>query len=102
MKKFSALDKQHRPPQTREVEAGCRAARSGTDDDDIPQVTFSVLRSNFPRDSLHDVWSVPLKARPAFSYIASRTRAVKTASSGGSAFDFSPLTLFANASSWSW
>jgi hypothetical protein len=46
MKKFSTLDEQHRPPQTREVEAGCRAARSRTDYDDIPQVIFRVLRNN--------------------------------------------------------
>ena len=46
MKKLPALDKQHRPPQMGEVEAGCRAARSRTDDDDIPQMTFSVLRTN--------------------------------------------------------
>src|SRR5258708_21742885 len=102
MKKLAALNKHPRPPQTREVEASRRAARSRTDNDDIPQVTFSVRRSDFPGGSLHGVWSVPLKARPAFSYIASRTRAVNTASSGGSASDSSPPILFTNASSWSW
>ena len=46
MKKFSALDKQHRVPQTREIEASRRAARAGTDNDDIPKVIFRVLRNN--------------------------------------------------------
>src|SRR5437879_10233223 len=40
MKKFSAFDKQHRPPQAREVEACCRTARSCTDNNHIPQVIF--------------------------------------------------------------
>ncbi len=101
MKKLSALDKQHRFPQTREIEASRRAARAGTDNDDIPQVIFRVLRSDVRGNRLHDVRCVPLKARPAFSYIVSRTRAVNTASSGGGEFDSSPLIFLTNASSWS-
>src|SRR6266446_6064110 len=101
VKKLSALDKQHRSPQTREIKTSRRAARAGTDNDHIPQVIFMVLRSNVQGNRLHYVRGVPLKASPAFSYIVSRTRAVNTASSGGSEFDSSPLILFTNASSWS-
>ena len=102
MNELATLDEQYRAPQAREVEAGCRAARSRADHDDVPQVTFSLLRSDFPRKAAHHTCGVPLNASPAFSYMPSMIRAVNRASSGPRASDFLPLMARTKSSSWSW
>ena len=90
MDEFPALDKQHRPPKPREVVSGRRAASPGPDDDRIPDAIFGMLRNKFQRGRLRHVLRAPLEARPAFSYSASKTRAVSTASSDGSFEPFAP------------